>query len=103
MLFICKVRSDGPRDQSRSWRTIFLGRKILVEVISGRLCMELLTDAGDVLFGESCSCKAVETSQRFDLRRLRKEVSVGGVGSSRGCDATERCAPGQDPLPLPHA
>jgi DNA-binding MurR/RpiR family transcriptional regulator len=50
----------------------------LVEVISGGLRVELLADAGNVFFVESRSCKAVKASQRFDLRRLRKEVNVSG-------------------------
>ena len=37
-------------------RTVFVARKIAVEVISGRLCVELLTNARDVLFSESRSC-----------------------------------------------
>ena len=39
----------------KTLRTVLVSREIAVEVISGRLCMELLADARDVLFGESRS------------------------------------------------
>lgn len=75
MLFIWEVRLANSRDQPHPRRTIFLGREIVIEVIFGRLCVELLADVGDVLFGEPRSCEAVEASQWFDLGHLG---STGG-------------------------
>ena len=51
-------------------RTVFVARKVVVEVFSGSVCVELSADARDILFGEPRSCETVESSQRFDLGRL---------------------------------
>ena len=91
MFFIWKVGSASSRDIP-FWRTILISCKINVEVISGRLCVELLADAGDVFVGESRSCETVEASERFDLRRLEKRLTR--VGISHANNATRRCRPG---------